>query len=147
MADDIDADTSEMDALARDLSALADIIPRKVRQAVQQTAIKGKDFWQADASVKASRSTAGYPGSIDYELKGSVIGGGTVEGEVGPNLSRGGKTGKGGLQPSLGILEEAPGGVRAAPRQSIRRAYTFIEEELDKGVDIAIKQSEEARGL
>ncbi|WP_066038659.1 hypothetical protein [Herbiconiux solani] len=146
MPDDIGADASSIFAYAADLTGLADLVPKEVQKSVQQTGLEGKKFWTADARKAAGRRTRGYAGSIDFDLTGvgTVGGEGTYSGEIGPNLDRGGKTGSGGLQPSLGILE---GPVPGGGRDSITRTAKFVETELEKRVGIAIEQSERARNV
>ena len=143
MSDGITADAKPLFDLAADLEATANAIEDNIKAAVQQTAIKTKKFWQADARKEAGNRTRGYPGSIDYtETRETAFGRVRFSAEIGPNLARyGGKTGKKGLQPSLGVLELALGNVRAKPRDSIRRAYSFAETELATGVNIAIEQT------
>jgi hypothetical protein len=149
VTDTIDADASPLFALAADLDGVADVFARKLGQAVQQTGIKTKKFWADDARKKAGKRTRRYGASIDYTMtRSTAFGIVHVQAEIGPNLARyGGKSGKGGLQPSLGVLELAPGGIKAAPRESIRRAFAFAEQELQVGVEIAIRQTQEAHGL
>lgn len=138
MSDGISIDSSEINRLVADLQEVADVIPDLVKKAVQQTAIKTKKEWQSDARGKAGRRTRKYARTIDYtEQASSGFGIHAFSAEIGPNLSRYG--GRGGMQPSLGILEES--GVKGGGRGSIRVADRFAEEELLKGVEIAVEQS------
>jgi len=144
MSDGYTVDASELHRLAADLGEMADLAPKLVKKAVQQTAIKTKKEWQADARRKAGRKTRKYAPSIDYtENRSAAFGVNVFSAEVGPNLSRYG--GKGGLQPSLGILEES--GVKGGGRNSIRVAERFAETELEKGIDLAIEESQRRADL
>lgn len=136
------------DELIHDLTAVAGLIPKKVRQAVQQTGMNTKKAWAADAR-KGSRGRQ-YAPTIDYETRNpSGFGVTEFQVDVGPNLSRyGGKTGKKGLIPSLGILDDPQGGVNgASPTRARRRAEKFAAEEIVKGLQIALDQSHAAHGL
>lgn len=148
MADGTDIDTSQLRQLFTDLTEIAELVPREVERSVQQTAIEGKKTWQADARSKAGKRTRRYAASIDYSIR-SYGGFGQIlyEAQIGPNLARhGGKTGKGGLIPSLGILEETPG-IRGGGRKSIQVAFDFVEKELERRVGIAVDQSMKRRNL
>jgi hypothetical protein len=148
MADHIGVDTSQLEQLFRDLTEVAELVPAEVGKSVQQTAIEGRKTWQADARSKAGKRTSRYAPSIDYSLRtyggfGQMV----YEARIGPNLQRyGGKQGRGGLIPSLGILEDSPG-VRGGGRNSVKVAYEFVEKELDRRLTIAVDQSMKRRGL
>lgn len=138
--------TDDLHQLAADLSAVAAGSPRKARQVVQQTGINTKKHWQ-----QISKNPAGkrYTATIDYEIKGSVTQG-DVELEVGPNLARyGGKTGRGGLLPSMGIYDDPlrSGGLSVPPDRARRGAEKFAEEDTAKGISIALDQLLKEHGL
>ncbi|WP_417556161.1 hypothetical protein [Microbacterium sp.] len=135
-------DFSELVVLERDLTEVAGLMPHKAAQAVQQTVIRTRDEWRK----LAKRSVMGeqYSATIDYEVREyGAFGQGVIEGEVGPDLARyGGKTGKGGLTPGFGIFddpEKTP--IGAKPVRARKRAEEFADEELDKGIEIALRQS------
>ena len=139
---------NDFNDLARDLTDLTDITPKKVGQAVQQTAIRTSEEWQKLA--KGNPMGEQYTATIDYtEREYGAFGQGVYEAEIGPDLARyGGKTGKGGLMPSAGIFddpESTPIGVR--PVRARRRAELFADKELTKGIEIALDQSLKAKGL
>ncbi|MGU3358179.1 hypothetical protein ACLBWJ_13070 [Microbacterium sp. M4A5_1d] len=147
MADD------SFDALIRDLSGVADLVPNKARQAVQQTLMRTRDQWRkAAAGNPLGRQ---YTAAIDYKIASTagVMGAGaggaaTIEGEVGPNLERyGGKTGRGGLVPSAGIFDDPLSSVSRAPDRARRKAEEFAGEELTTGLEIAVEQSLNERNL
>ena len=144
------SESAEVRALAADLAAIAGTMPGKARQAFQQTLIRTKKSYADDAKKSMPKSVAKrYTPTIDYTLsKGETPD--TLEGEVGPNIERyGGKSGKGGLLPSFGFLDDpdAAGGIRTAPSRARQRAEKFAAEELVKGIEIAAEQSMKARGL
>lgn len=139
MADD------SFDGLIRDLSGIQGLVPMKARQAVQQTLMRTRDGWRKDAAGNPLGRQ--YTAAIDYKIGSTagVMGGAesaTIEGEVGPNLSRyGGKTGRGGLVPSAGIFDDPLSSVSRPPDRARRAAEKFAAEELERGVDIAAEQS------
>lgn len=145
MADDT------FDGLIRDLSDVAGLVPRKARQAVQQTLMRTRDSWRKAAAGNPFGRQ--YTASIDYTIKSSdgVMGGSdsaSIEGEVGPNLQRyGGKTGRGGLVPSAGIFDDPLTAVSRPPDRARRAAEQFAIEELERGVQIAVEQSLREKGL
>lgn len=143
---------SAMDDVRRleaDLTELANVIPGKVEQAVQQTAIRTKQSWASQARGEHPLG-AQYADSIDYEVRTyGAFGQTVIAAEIGPDLARyGGKTGAGGLVPSMGVLDEpmhAP--VDSKPIRAGRVAFEMAEEELAKGIEIALDQSLRAQGL
>lgn len=148
MSDGIEADFSALDALAVDLDAVAAESPKKARQVVQQTGIRTKARWRSDAAGNPFGRQ--YTATIDYTLEGSVSSG-QIDLEIGPNLGRyGGKTGKGGLVPSAGIFDDplSSGGiVGAVPDRARRKAEKFAEQDAADGIEIAVKQIMDERGL
>jgi hypothetical protein len=88
---------------------------------------------------------AQYTATIDYELsEGGVEGGrGGYGADIGPDIGRyGGKTGKGGLTPGFGIFDDPEATpVGAKPVRARPRAELFADDELNKGIDIAVEQS------
>lgn len=113
------ADTSDLDALARDFTKIpADMVP-KVKGVVAKSAVNTKKIMQADA--RGSRHFKQVARTINYDLKEhSFAGDGVIEAEIGP--SGGGsaslagiayfgtsKPGGGTLRnPEDAMLEEAP---------------------------------------
>lgn len=146
MADSMDF--SELDALVQDLRDVPNLANAEVKKSMQQTAMETKKSYQADAK-KGSRGRQ-YAPTIDYEITGVGTGnrGGEINVEVGPNLGRyGGKTGKGGLVPSLGILDDPQSGIRGTPSRARRRAEKFAAEEMVKRIEIAADESLKKLGL
>lgn len=143
MADDF----SELTSLFRDLTEVPNLSNREVKKSVQQTAMQTKKSWAADAK-KGPRGRQ-YGATIDYEVRQfGAFGQGVFEAEVGPDLARyGGKTGKGGLVPSLGILDDPNGGISATPSRARRRAEKFAEKELTDRVEVAVDESLKKLGL
>lgn len=136
------SDFDELEALARDFTTASELMPHKAAQAVQQTGIRTKDEWRKIA--KGNPLGGQYTSTIDYTVREyGAFGQGVIEADIGPDLARyGGKTGRGGLVPSAGIFDDPESTpVGAKPDRSRRRAETFAEEELDKGIEIALSQS------
>jgi hypothetical protein len=145
-----DDDFSALHDLATDIEVAAGVTSKKARQAMQQTAIRTKAEYQKLAAGNPLGRQ--YTATIDYTIDGVGRGNtsGEITAEVGPNLERyGGKTGKGGLVPSAGIFDDplSSGSILRPPDRSRRGAEAFAVEELDKGMEIALKQSLEERGL
>lgn len=136
---------SDLRLLASDLAALADLVPTKAKQAVQQTAMKSKAEWRRLA--RGNPLGKQYTSAIDYKLRNED---GRFEADIGPNLERyGGKTGRGGLVPSAGIFDDplSAGSIRRPPDRARRSAEKFASDELGRGVDIALEQSLRERGF
>lgn len=133
-----DFDFSELTQLSQDLGTVpARAIP-KVRQAVEIAARKTKDAWRQTAQPLSGKHARQYPGSIDYDLELNTDG--QISAEIGPNLTRyGGKSGRGGLAPSLGILEDAPGGVRSKPQRAGQKAAQIGGDDLETGIAKALE--------
>lgn len=132
----------ELVELERDLTKTAGLMPHKAAQAVQQTAMRTKSEWRKHA--KGNTMGGQYTATIDYTAREfGAFGQGVIEAEIGPNIGRyGGRTGKGGLTPGFGFFddpESTPIGVK--PVRARRRAEKFADEELDKGIEIAVRQS------
>lgn len=119
MADDF----SELYQLAADLTAAPPEANRNVRKAIEVTSRHVKDGWQAGAK---RTGLGGYAADIDYDVNVTAS---TIEGEIGPTPGDAG---------SLGIVEEAPGGVRSAPQHAGRDALESNEEDFIKGLEIAL---------
>ncbi|MDR6868453.1 hypothetical protein J2Y69_003069 [Microbacterium resistens] len=148
---------SDLDALARDLTDLADLVPKRAEQAVQQAALRTRDNWRTKAAGNPLKRQ--YTATIDYTVgressagvKEIAVGGavrGTYYAEVGPDLDRyGGTTGKAGLVPSAGIFDDPISPVRRKPDRARRDAENFAENELSKGIEIALRDSLTDRGL
>ncbi len=136
-------DFSDLFELERDLTTAADLMPHKAAQAVQQAGMNTKKQWKKLA--RGNPLGGQYTATIDYTMRdASGFGQGIVEAEIGPDLARyGGRTGKGGLVPSAGIFDdpESQGSIRRAPDRARRAAEKFAAEDLDKGIEIALRQS------
>lgn len=115
----------------RDFEATIDEAPEKIRgfvpKALEFAARETKDAWRDAARGPSGRHARAYPASIDYDTdQNTVFGVDVWRAEIGPNLGR--------AQGALGILDEAPGGVTAAPQGAGRKAAKVAEEELAKGL-------------
>ena len=154
----IDADFSQLNALAQDLTEIPHLINAKAKQAVQQAAMNTKKSWAADALKTMPAMGKQYAPTIDYEEREfGGFGQGVFAAEIGPNLARyGGKTGVGGLTPSMGVLDDPQGnaaragwavGISKPPSRARRRAEKFAAKDLVKGIEIAAQQSLREAGL
>lgn len=129
--------------LTSDLGRLVDVTEFEVKKSVQQAGMDGRKAWQNDAKSSYGRWGRQFAASIDYEEgEFGKTGYGGFAVEIGPNLTRyGGKTGEGGLIPSLAFLDEANGGVTARPRGTRERFEPVAEKILAEKMDIAVAES------
>lgn len=127
----IDFDFSELNKLSADLGEVPSKIIPLVRKAVEVTARNVKEDWQSGAAKASGSHARLFPKSIDYDLGLETDGG--ISAEIGPNRGR--------VQGSLGILEDAPGGVRSKPQNAGRKAAKKNEQDFITGL---AKATEEA---
>lgn len=126
----VEFDFSEVNELAVLIEDAAPKAGKNVEKAIAVAAGKGKRKWQAEAKRKSRKGhLKAYPYSVDYDNV-KVVSAGVLETEVGPNLDRN--------QGALGIVEEAPGGVRGAPQRNRDVVEKVIEEDLVKGILLAV---------
>jgi hypothetical protein len=127
MADaEIGFDFSSLNTLAADFGKVAADVMPNVLKAIQVTSVHTKNDAR-DAAKKANRKHAkAYPYSIDFDIEKKP---GQISSQVGPNLSKN--------QGSLGILEEAQGGVRSAPQSNLRTAAKKNIPDFEKGMRLA----------
>ncbi|MFF8817268.1 hypothetical protein ACF07D_04620 [Leucobacter sp. NPDC015123] len=138
--------SDDLDGLIHDLGEFPKHAGRFVESALKGTAQGMKEDWQDLAKGPSGGHARQYPPSIDYDITKSEFP--RFEAEVGPNLSRyGGKTGKGGLTPSLGILEEANGGVMAAPQNLRADVVRANETDFVRGMEKAREDALRRAGL
>jgi hypothetical protein len=125
MADGVEFDFGELDALAADLGdAPKSVIPR-VRQAVERTAFAIKGDWRKAAQdANGAGHAKRYPAAVDYEMRLGTDG--EIGADIGPDPSKG--------QGALGILEDAPGGVRSRPQRSRDRALRENLADFERGI-------------
>ncbi|MGB3733132.1 hypothetical protein [Microbacterium sp.] len=140
--------SDDLSDLYRDLTDLADLVPAEVETSIEYAAQDVMDEWKK----LAKRNPMGdlYTESIDYTLSSyGAFGQGVYAAEIGPDTARyGGKTGKGGLVPGMGIFddpESTPIGV--TPVRARRRAELFAAGELTRRIEIAVQQSQASRNL
>jgi len=126
-----DFDFSDLARLDADLGAVEDKIIPSVTKAVEVSARLGRDEWQKRAKGPSGRMAKAYPRSIDYELV--LDQDGAIGAEIGPNLGK--------SQGSLGILEDAPGDVRAKPQHAGRDTAKAIQADFVKGIELAEKEA------
>lgn len=128
--------SDDLDGLIRDLGVFPRQAGRFVQSALKGTAHKMKESWQELAKGPSGRHAKGYPFSVDYDVRGQFP---SFEAEVGPSLGRG--------QGALGILEEAPGGVAAAPQNVRPRVIQANEADFERGMDRATDDALRRAGL
>lgn len=126
----VEVDFSELDTLAVLIEDAPASAGKNVQKALGISALKGKRKWADEARRKSRRgSLRAYPYSVDYDdVKVTSVG--VLETELGPNLDRN--------QGPLGIVEEAPGGVKGTPQRNRDPVVKLIEEDLIKGVMLAV---------
>lgn len=135
MPDGISFDFSALTTLAADLGRVPETAGKNIATALIVTATKGKKTWQSHAKehVIAGHARA-YPYSIDYDITNNATSPGGVANEItatiGPNLGK--------AQGALGILEDAPGGVRGVPQGNARKTVAEIAPDFEKGMLIAV---------
>ncbi|WP_336647527.1 hypothetical protein [Microbacterium sp. MMO-10] len=128
----IEFDFSEVNDFAAVLDQATPKVVDNLRVAVERSAFVGKEAWRLEAHRKSDRHLPGYPAGIDYTMhEYSGFGGGEIFAEVGPSPGR--------AQGSLGIVEEAPGGVNAKPQRNYLVAEEKMQEDLVRGVLIAVE--------
>lgn len=127
--------SDDLDGLIRDLGTVPRYSQRFIHAALGKTAFGMKEGWRSIAGSASGRRAKGYPWSIDYEVRGDFP---SYEAEIGPNL---------GGQGSLGILEDAPGGVKSAPQKARPRLLKSGEKDFERGLDAAIGDALKRAGL
>lgn len=114
----------ELYDLAADLTSAPEKALRNVDKAIKFTSVELKQDWQQGA---ARTGLEGYSRSIDFDMHYAAN---EISSEIGPNLDKN--------QGSLGIVEDAPGGVRSAPQHAGRDALEANEPDFHRGLEIAI---------
>lgn len=116
-------DFSELFALEADLRAAGPKVARNVVKALHVTAGHVKADWKQAADRTGLHA---YAADIDYDLE---IRPGEISAEVGPTPD--------GDAGGLGIVEDAPGGVRSRPQHAGRDALRANEDDFERGVLLA----------
>ena len=124
------ADTSDFDALARDLRKIpADMVP-KVKGVVAKSALNTKKIMQADvrrSSHFRGKKKPGLDRSIDYDLKVlGFAGDSVIEAEIGPNPERNPAAGLAGIA-YFGTSKPGGGTVRNPEDAMLEEAPNFYE--------------------
>lgn len=117
-------DFHEVMELVRDLTDVPAEANKRIKQAVEFTAVEIKRDWQQGAEASG---LGNYSRSIDYDLK---FPGNAIEAEIGPNLAK--------RQGRFGFVEEGGDDVRSAPQHAGRDAMEANEPDFDRGLEIAI---------
>ncbi|ANJ26817.1 hypothetical protein [Agromyces aureus] len=127
----IDFDFSELNTFAVEIEQADRKLAGNVVKAVRTSAFRGRRAWQKSAEGNSRTHLRGYPAAVDYDdVKND---GGSIGTDLGPNLSKG--------QGPLGFVEDAPGGVNAAPQRNYLAAEKVIEKDLVVGVLKAVDDS------
>lgn len=119
MADDF----SELRELAADLVAAPEQARPYIRKALQVTAQRIKEDWRKGAN---RTGLGGYASDITYETQEKRA---EIEAEIGPTVGDSG---------SFGFVEDAGGGVFSAPQHAGRDALEANEDDLVRGLELAI---------
>jgi hypothetical protein len=122
----IEFDFSEVLSLAATIEDAPQAAMPKIKQAVEITARHVKDDWRDDARRQNPGQAKNYPSAIDYTME---LSDGEIGADVGPRV---------GGQGSLGILEDAPGGVGARPQKSGQKAARKNEDDFQRGLERAV---------
>lgn len=129
----VEFDFSELQKLAVDIEGADTRVRRNTRKAVERSAFVGKKLWANSArSHNVHGSLRQYPASIDYDVEGIGAGNrsGEISAEIGPTLGKG--------QGSLGIVEEAPGGVAGKPQRNREKIEQPLMEDFARGILAAV---------
>jgi len=117
---------SDLDNLVHDLGKIPTKALENVRTAVEVSARHLKDDWRDAAKGNNPAHSKQYPSSISYTLRNWP---GEASAQVGPAL---------GGQGSLGILEEANGGVASAPQRNWEEPLRAAEKDFADGLAKAL---------
>ncbi len=110
--------------LSKDLSDVPAEANKRIKQAIEHTAVEVKRDWQQGAEASG---LGNYARSIDYDMK---YPGDAIEAEIGPNLGK--------RQGRFGFVEEGGGDVRSAPQHAGRSSLEANEPDFYRGLEIAI---------
>ncbi len=133
----VEFDFSELDKLTVSIEDAAPDLGSKMVKVIRTSAYRGRQEWIKSARKNAGPHLPAYPTSVDFDPVD--VADGEIFTELGPNLERN--------QGALGIVEDAPGGVRSKPQRNYERAEKVIEADLVKGTLIALDQSLREKGL
>lgn len=120
---DMDADFSDLRALAADLLAAPEESRPFIRKAVQVTSHRIRDDWRKGANRSGLEK---YAADITYETEEKP---GSIEGIIGPTIGDAG---------SMGFVEEGGDDVRSAPQHAARDAKEANEQDFVDGLEVAI---------
>lgn len=129
--------SDDLDRLVHDLGEFPKHAGRFVESALKGTAQGMKEDWQDLAKGPSGGHAKRYPTSIDYDITTSEFP--QYSAEVGPNLGR--------TQGPLGILEEANGGVKAAPQNLRANVVRANETDFVRGMEKAREDALRRAGL
>lgn len=128
--------SDDLQRLRADLGHVPVTLGKEVLSGLRGTAHNMKESWQELAKGPSSAHAKHYPRSIDYDVKSKFS---HWEAEIGPSLGR--------MQGGLGILEDAPGGVAAAPQNLRPQVISDNEEDFERGMNNAVDDALKRYGL
>ncbi len=129
--------SDDLDGLIHDLGEFPKHAGRFVESALKGTAQGMKEDWQELSEGPSGGHARRYPHAIDYDITKSDFP--QFSAEVGPNLGR--------SQGALGILEEANGGVTAAPQNLRASVVRANETDFVRGMEKAREDALRRAGL
>lgn len=127
---------NDLDGLIADLGEVPVYVGPEVKRALAGTAFNMKESWREAAAGPSGGHAKGYPHAIDYEVSTKLT---HHEALIGPDLNR--------RQGALGILEDAPGGVSAAPQNLRPRVIRENEADFERGMTNAVDDALRRAGL
>lgn len=129
--------SDDIDGLIHDLGEFPKHAGRFVEASLKGTAHGMKEDWQSLAAGPSGWHARHFPQAIDYDITKSEFP--HFSAEVGPDLGR--------TQGPLGILEEANGGVRAAPQNLRGSVIRANESDFVRGMEKAREDALRRAGL
>lgn len=122
----MDADFSELNALAADLRRVPRTSNRLVKKAIEVTARNIKDDWRQSAE---RTGLEWYALDIDYDI---TVKSEAIEAEIGPTIGDSG---------SFGFVDEGGPSVLSRPQHAARDAVRANEDDFVRGLEIAVFES------
>lgn len=126
MSDGLEFDFSDLTSLVADLGQAPGRAARNIIKAFHVTSRKIDQDWTAGADRTGLGS---YAGDVSYDITAADT---VIKSEIGPTPGDAG---------SLGIMEDAPGGVRSAPQHAGRDATRKNEADFIIGIAKALEDT------
>lgn len=128
--------SDDLNRLAADLGHVPVALGKEVLAGLKGTAHNMKESWAAKAAGPSGGHARHYPRAIDYDVRTNFA---NWSAEIGPSLGR--------VQGGLGILEDAPGGVTAAPQNLRPQVVSDNEADFERGMNNAVDDALKRHGL